>query len=74
METSSRLSQRNAPTALEVEHRRELEEAASNSPEQFFDVFLVWSVAPSPLFEVIRVKVVAKAHQVMAEFESLIVV
>jgi hypothetical protein len=34
----------------------------------------VWSVAPSPLVEVIRVKVVAKAHLVMAEFEFLVVV
>jgi len=34
----------------------------------------VWSVALSPLFEVKRAKVVAKAHPVMAEFVSLIVV
>jgi hypothetical protein len=41
METSSRLSRRSAPTELEVEHRQEQGEAASNSPEQGFDVFLL---------------------------------
>jgi hypothetical protein len=41
VETSSRRSQRNTLTGLEVKHKWEQEEVASNSPEQFFDTFLL---------------------------------